>query len=107
MASTTSFLDAVTERRSVYAISKESTISNERIIEIVTHAIKYAPSPFNVRSTRCILVLGDQHDKLWQEAYKITAEQTPQSIGVLGPKINDFIKGYGTVRQPTSYQHHY
>ncbi|KAF2108521.1 Nitroreductase-like protein [Lophiotrema nucula] len=97
MASTTPFLDAITERRSIYKISKETTIPNERILEIVNHALKYAPSPFNVRSTRCVVVFGNEHDKLWQEAYKITEQQTPQAMGILGPKIKDFISGYGTV----------
>ncbi|OCL10939.1 Nitroreductase [Glonium stellatum] len=96
MASTTSFLAATQARRSMYALAKESPISNERIIEIVEHAIKYAPSPFNVRSTRCVVLFGAEHNKLWEHAYKITEESTPQAIGILGPKINGFAAAYGT-----------
>lgn len=96
MASTTSFLAATQARRSMYALAKESPISNERIIEIVEHAIKYAPSPFNVRSTRCVVLLGAEHDKLWEHAYEITEKTTPQAIGILGPKIKGFGAAYGT-----------
>ena len=103
MASTTSFLAATQARRSMYALSKESPISNDRIIEIVNHALKYAPSPFNVRSARCILLFGQEHNKLWEHAYKITEETTPQAIGVLGPKIKGFEGAYGTVSYLMSF----
>jgi predicted oxidoreductase (fatty acid repression mutant protein) len=96
-STTTSFLTAVQERRSIYTIKKTSPIPNSRIKEIVHHALKYAPSPFNVRSCRCIILFGAEHEKLWNEAYKITEEQTPGAIGILGPKIRQFGEGYGTV----------
>lgn len=97
MASTVPFLTAVAARRSVYALAKESPISNDRILEIVNAALKHAPSPFNVRSTRCIVLFGEEHSKLWEAAYKITEQQTPGAIGVLGPKIKGFEGAYGTV----------
>ncbi|OCK80660.1 Nitroreductase, partial [Lepidopterella palustris CBS 459.81] len=96
MASTTSFLAATKARRSMYALAKESPISNERILEIVQHALKYAPSPFNVRSTRCIVLFGAEHDKLWDIAYKATEETTPMALPILGPKIKGFAAAYGT-----------
>ena len=97
MASTTPFLTAVASRRSVYALTKESPISNDRILEIVNEALKHAPSPFNVRSARCIVLFGEEHTKLWQSAYDITAEATPGAIGILGPKIRGYEGAYGTV----------
>lgn len=97
MASTIPFLDAVAARRSVYALAKESTIPNERILEIVTHALKHAPSPFNVRSARCIVLFGDEHTKFWENAYKITEQDSPAAIGILGPKIEGYKAAYGTV----------
>ncbi|KAL5423762.1 hypothetical protein PMIN06_001618 [Paraphaeosphaeria minitans] len=64
MASATHFLAAVADRRSVYALSKEIPVSNERILELVTEALKHAPSPFNVRSTRAIVLFGAEHEAL-------------------------------------------
>ena len=97
MASTTPFFTAVAGRRSVYALSKESPISNDRILEIVNHALKHAPSPFNVRSARCIVLFGEEHTKLWENAYEVTENATPQVMGILGPKIKGFQAAYGTV----------
>jgi predicted oxidoreductase (fatty acid repression mutant protein) len=97
MASSTPFLTAVANRRSLYALSKESPISNDRIVEIVNHALKHAPSPFNVRSTRCIVLFGEEHTKLWENAYKVTEQATPQFMGILGPKMKGYEAAYGTV----------
>lgn len=49
MADKKSFLDTVRDRRSFYALSKESTISNDRIRDLVLFSIKRAPSAFNVQ----------------------------------------------------------
>lgn len=38
------FLDVLTERRSIYQISKEAVIPDDRVVEIVQHAVKHAPS---------------------------------------------------------------
>ena len=49
MADKKSLLDAVKDRRTYYKLSKESTISEARIKELVEYAIKHAPSSFNVQ----------------------------------------------------------
>lgn len=93
------FSAALKHRRSHYAISKDPVISDERIQEIVNEAVKYTPSSFNSQSARVVVLLGEQHDKLWnltegilkevvgdEEAFKSTAE-----------KMGAFRAGYGTV----------
>ncbi|KAF1974991.1 Nitroreductase [Bimuria novae-zelandiae CBS 107.79] len=97
MASTTPFITAIAERRSVYALSNEAPISNERILELVTEALKHAPSPFNVRSCRAVVLFGDEHTALWEEAYRVTEATTPAAISILGPKIKAFGDAKGTV----------
>jgi len=97
MASTAPFLTAVANRHSRYDLVKASPIPNKRILEIVKHALKYGPSPFNVRSARCLVVFGEHHNKLWQHAYEVTEKDSPASIGILGPKIKGYEAGYGTV----------
>jgi predicted oxidoreductase (fatty acid repression mutant protein) len=98
MASKIPFLEAIASRRSVYALSKNTPISNDRILELITSALEHAPSPFNVRSTRILVLFADEHTRLWDEAYKITEEATPASIAILGPKIKAFSAAKGTVR---------
>jgi len=51
------FYKAVADRRSFYGINKEVVISDERIKDIIEHAIKHTPSALNSQSTRVILLL--------------------------------------------------
>lgn len=93
------FLDAVKARRTYYAISKEAVASDERIQEIVSEAVKHAPSAFNSQSARVIILLGDQHDRLWDlvkgELKKIVPADSFQATE---DKINGaFRSGYGSV----------
>ena len=62
------FLTAVADRRTFYSISKENVVSDNRIKEIIDHAVKHTPSAFNSQSTRVVLLLGQHHDKLWDMA---------------------------------------
>lgn len=64
MPPTTSFLTAVANRHSNYTLLNESPITNSRILEIVHHALAHGPSPFNVRSARCLILFRDHHTNL-------------------------------------------
>ncbi|MGG7178375.1 nitroreductase family protein [Clostridium paraputrificum] len=92
------FLTAVAERRSYYGISKESVISDDKIKEIIEHAVKYTPSAFNSQSARVVLLLGKSHDKLWDITKEALRKVVPaDSFSSTEDKINSFKSGYGTV----------
>ncbi|MBS4204579.1 nitroreductase family protein [Lederbergia citrea] len=92
------FYTAVEERRSFYGISKESVVSDERIEEIVAHAVKHAPSAFNSQSARVIVLLGDNHDKLWNITEAALREIVPaDKFQPTEEKMASFRNGYGTV----------
>ena len=59
------FFAAIKKRRSIYALKKESPISDDRIQELVEDAVKHGPTSFNSQSTRAVVLFGEQHDKLW------------------------------------------
>jgi predicted oxidoreductase (fatty acid repression mutant protein) len=92
------FYDAVKERRSIYAITKESPISDDKIQEIIEHAVKHTPSAFNSQSARVVLLLGKEHDKLWDITTEALRKVVPQDqFSQTEEKINSFKNGYGTV----------
>lgn len=93
------FLEAIKIRRSILSLSKESPISDSRIVLIVKHAIKYAPSAFHVQSCRALVLFGADHEKLWNIAHEETKKAYPPQPfeSVLGPRIKDFEGAYGTV----------
>ena len=94
-----SLWDAVKARRSYYAISKEQVATDERIEAIVGEAVKQVPSAFNSQSSRVVILLGEQHNRLWDltkaELHKIVP---PESFPATEGKINGaFRSGYGSI----------
>ena len=92
------FYEAVKERRSYYGLSKESTISNDRIKEIIKDALGYTPSALNSRTTRVVLLLNQDHTKLWDITKEALRKVVPaDKFAPTEEKINSFEAGYGTV----------
>ena len=92
------FFTAVADRRSFYGISKEAVVSDDKIKEIIEHAVKHTPSAFNSQSTRIVLLLGKEHDKLWDITMEALRKIVPaDNFSSTEDKINSFKNGYGTV----------
>jgi len=64
------FLSLITARRSIYPLTKTLPIPNARIEAIIGEALQQVPSSFNSQSNRAVVLLGAEHDKLWD----LTAE---------------------------------
>lgn len=95
---TKDFYTAVADRRTFYGISKEAVVSDERIKEVIEHAVKYTPSAFNSQGTRVVLLLGKQHDRLWNITEEALRKVVPaENFKPTEDKINSFKSGYGTV----------
>ena len=91
------FLEAMKDRRSYYGINRETVASDERIVEIVNHVVKYTPSAFNSQSARIVLLLDGQHDRLWDITMEALRKIVPaEQFGNTENKINSFKSGYGT-----------
>jgi len=94
----TGYLENIASRRTIYALSKESTISNDRIQEILAETIKHSPSSFNNQAGRAVLLFGDDHDRLWNIAEDVVKTQLPpQAYEGLKPKLDGYKSGYGTI----------
>lgn len=92
------FKKMVENRRSYYAIDKKSPISDQKIQEIIEHAVKYVPSPFNSQSGRVVLLLGDNHDKLWEITRETLRKIVPaENFAPTDEKMDSFKNGYGTI----------
>ena len=92
------FHEAVANRRSFYGINKEIVISDEKTKEVIEHAVKHTPSAFNSQSTRVILLLDKQHDKLWYITKEALRKIVPvDKFSSTEEKINSFGNGYATI----------
>ncbi|MCE5284831.1 MAG: nitroreductase family protein [Pelosinus sp.] len=92
------FWEAVKDRRTFYAISKEAVVSDERIQTLVEEAVKYTPSAFNSQSARVVILLGKAHDELW-EITKAALQKivSAENFAATAEKINSFQSGYGSL----------
>lgn len=92
------FFAAVQDRRSIYGISKDAVVPDERIEEILRHAVKHAPSAMNSQSGRAVLLLGGHHDKLWDITKEILRKRVAaEKFAPTEAKMNGFRSGYGTI----------
>ena len=81
----------VENRRSYYAIENKSPISDKEIREIIEHAVKYVPSAFNSQSSRVVLLLGENHDKLWEITRETLRKIVPaDSFSTTDAKVDGF-----------------
>lgn len=92
------FYNAMKERRSIYSISKESPVSDERIQEVVEDAVNHVPSAFNSQTSRVVVLFGEKHDKLWDITMEALRKVVPEeNFASTEQKINSFKAGHGTV----------
>jgi len=92
------FLEAVENRRSIYALGKDKPVSPERITAIVEFAVKHVPSPFNSQSGRVLVLYGKESNKFWgltRDALRKIVP--PDAFPPTDEKIGSFDAGYGTV----------
>lgn len=92
------FYTVLENRRTIYAISKETPVSDEKIEEIVKKAVKHTPSAFNSQSARIVVLFGQQHNLLWDITKETLRKIVPSNnFAPTEEKINSFYNGYGTV----------
>ncbi|GLY09427.1 nitroreductase family protein [Pseudobacillus badius] len=92
------FYTAVEERRSIYVISKDHAVSNERIQEVVEFAVKHTPTSFNSQSGRVVVLFNQHHDKFWDLTKETLREIVPaKDFGPTEQKMEMFKAGSGTV----------
>lgn len=92
------FYNAIKERRTIYGISNEMIVSDERIEEVIKEAVKYTPSAFNSQSGRVVVLFEENHNKLWDVTKEALRRIVPEDkFASTEEKINSFKAGHGTV----------
>ncbi|CEN61038.1 Putative Nitroreductase family protein [Aspergillus calidoustus] len=101
---TRTLLQLVKTRRTVYGLSNTCSISGEAVEAIIKDAVLHVPSSFNTQTTRVLLLLGEEHQKLWDltlgimeglvAAGSVAKEMFENNTK---PKLNGFRGAHGTV----------
>jgi predicted oxidoreductase (fatty acid repression mutant protein) len=97
-------INVAQNRRTIYKLGKNSPVPDAKIEELVNAAILHVPSAFNTQSTRLVVLLHDQHERLWDiaiEAFEVLVKEGKVPREVMEkqtvPKLNGFKGAYGTV----------
>ena len=93
------FKEAIKNRRSFYSLTNKSSISDDKIKEIIDYAVLNVPSAFNSQSARVVILLAENHQKVWNITKDILRKIVPaEAFKNTEDKINGaFASGYGTI----------
>ena len=92
------YLKALKNRRSYYNISDKSPIGDDELQKLVEEVVQNVPSAFNSQPFRVVLLLGDNHKKLWDITMETLRKIVPaENFGSTEAKINSFKAGYGSI----------
>jgi uncharacterized protein len=102
--STQTFIEVAKARRTYYKLGRNSSVPDSEIVELVNQAILHIPSSFNTQSTRVVVALHGDHEKVWDiavDAFKplVSSGAVPQETfdNQTKPKLDSFKAAYGTV----------
>ncbi|EME3594821.1 nitroreductase family protein [Enterococcus faecium] len=94
----TTFTATLKNRRSIYHLGRNVSLSNEELTTLIKEAIKESPTAFNAQSTRAVILFGDAHEKLWEITEEALRPLTPaEAFPNTQNKLAGFKNGYGTV----------
>ena len=95
---TKNLLEEIKVRRSTYTLSPESTLSEAEIQEILETTLEQAPSTFGSYTTRMVLVVKEEHKRLWSIITEVIKAITPADKfeGHTKQRLDGFANAYGT-----------
>ncbi|MBT1173791.1 nitroreductase family protein [Bifidobacterium sp. MA2] len=93
------FVEELAKRRSQYALTDASPISDQEIADLVKKVTVEVPSAFNSQPQRAVVLFGDANQKLWdivkETLRKVVGDE--EAFKSTEAKINAFAAGHGTV----------
>jgi hypothetical protein len=98
---TDQWLAAASHRRTVYPLKGTSSVSDDRVKEIIEKVLSFAPSSYNTQPVRITLVTGQKHKQFW-DAILNAAEPVFKAISedlwtTMSPRFEMFKASYGSV----------
>jgi len=92
------FASLAEKRRTSYTLGKTLPVSDDAVIDIITEAIRQAPSAFNSQSSRALILLGKEHEKFWELTREQLRKRVPaDKFQPTSDKIDGFAAAAGSV----------
>lgn len=91
-------IQALTKRRTQYALGTNVTLSHAEIEAIIKEAMRQSPSSFNSQSSRAVILFGDASKQFWDLTREVLRGLVPaESFASTDGKMTSFAAGVGTV----------
>ena len=86
-------------RRSQYVLGRNLPLAENEVLEIIDNAVKYSPSAFNSQTAHAVVLLGDNHQKLWDITFEELGKFLPNEDAKTATKakLDGFAAAYGTI----------
>ncbi len=92
------FLDKLKNRRTIYSLDRNVKLGNDELVSLIQTAVKEAPSSFNSQSSRAVILLGKNQDRVWEIAKEALKAIVPaDAFAATEAKLNGFQSAYGTI----------
>ncbi len=93
------YLALLKQRRSIYALGKEITLTDEQVVDLVEAVVAESPTAFNSQTTRAVFLFGAKHDQLWELIAKRLEKEVPdpEAFKRTAAKLATFKAGHGTI----------
>lgn len=86
-----SMIQALANRRTIYALNKELSISEAEVESLIKKVTELIPDAFNMKSARLAVALGKKQDALWDAIYDVFNGKVARE------KIDGFKAAAGTI----------
>src|SRR5690606_37694276 len=91
-------LQHLKNRRTIYPLYRDVKLGNAELISLIQNTIKQAPSSFNSQSSRAVILLGKNQDRIWEIAKETLKAIVPaDAYPATDAKLSGFQAAYGTV----------
>ncbi len=92
-------IETLKKRRSIYAIGKNVSLSEDAIESLIKEAVRLAPSSFNSQSSRAVILFGAASEKFWLTIAgdALRAVVPADQFASTDAKLKSFAAGVGTV----------
>ncbi|GLA39003.1 hypothetical protein AnigIFM63309_006329 [Aspergillus niger] len=104
MPSSDALVELAKGRHSIYKLGRNSPVPDSKIEELVNQAILNVPSAFNTQSTRLIVLLHKEHERLWDITMDLFQARVKEGTlpeetwkNQTQPKLQGMKNGMGTI----------
>lgn len=92
------FVTELKNRRSIYALGKNTSLNESQIEELVKEVVRESPTAFNSQTQRVVFLFGQAHDRLWDITEAALKPLTPaEAFPNTQAKLASFKAGKGTI----------